>query len=176
MNVPKPSPRDFANRTAASHATVATDGTHRRVQFVQCTATPAEPEPSCPSPCTAQKRRPPANTADSDPPPTIAQGKEFAWKLGEIAFGMFAGLSRAERIQMAQVFRSTLVPRGKAGRRPVMRITRAYEAWKAGTRGVALYWAYIPNWNRLSRWRRQVEIRKLMAAIRSRRRRDSQSK
>ena len=78
--------------------------------------------------------------------PTLAQGKEFVSRLADITRQMFHQLSRAELIQIAQQFRSDLVPKRKAGRRPLLRITRAYEAWKAGLHGVALYRGHIPRW------------------------------
>ena len=57
-------------------------------------------------------------------------------------------LTNAELVEVVSFFRSQLLPKRKAGRRPLIRITRAYEAWKAGTRGVALYRTHIPRWER----------------------------
>src|ERR1041384_5607419 len=105
--------------------------------------------------------------------PTLAQGKEFVSRLADLTRQMFHHLSRAELIQIAQQFRSDLVPKRKAGRRPLLRITRAYEAWKAGLREVALYRAHIPRWEKLGYHRRLSEQRRLMAAIHSRARRDA---
>jgi hypothetical protein len=82
-------------------------------------------------------------------------------------------LTLNERIQLVGVASAALIPRRKADRKPLPRITRAYEAWKAGKRGIALYREFIPNWERLSYWRREGEKRRLMAAIHSRRRRDA---
>jgi hypothetical protein len=80
-------------------------------------------------------------------------------------------LNRSELIRIEQVFRKELIPRRKPGRRPMARITRAYEAYQSGKRGLILYREHIPGWAGMSIWRRSGEQRKLMAAILSRRRR-----
>jgi hypothetical protein len=82
-------------------------------------------------------------------------------------------LNRSERIRLLQWLREALTLKEKAGRRPLLRVTRAYQAWKEGKRGIALFREHIPNWERLGRYRRSAEERKLMAAIHSRRRRDA---
>ena len=81
-------------------------------------------------------------------------------------------LNRSERIRLLQWLRGALTLKEKAGRRPLLRVTRAYQAWKEGKRGIALFREHIPNWEKLGRYRRSAEERKLMAAIHSRRRRD----
>jgi hypothetical protein len=84
----------------------------------------------------------------------------------------WGGLSISERRHIVRAFRSALIPRRRAGRKQSKTITAAYDAWKGGMRGVALYQNHIPNWERLSRWRRKAVERSLMAAIYSRSRRD----
>jgi hypothetical protein len=84
----------------------------------------------------------------------------------------WGGLSISERRQIVRAFRSALIPKRRAGRKQSKTITAAYDAWKGGMRGVALYQNHIPNWERLSRWRRIAVERSLMASIYSRSRRD----
>lgn len=82
-------------------------------------------------------------------------------------------LNRSQRIRLEQWARGALIPKKKAGRRPLLRITRAYEDWKAGVRRIPLYRMHIRGWDKLGYYRRRHETRKLMAAIRSRVRRDA---
>jgi hypothetical protein len=86
--------------------------------------------------------------------------------------GKWGGLSISERRRIVRTFRSALIPRRRAGRKQSETITAAYEAWKGGMRGVALFRNHIPHWDRLSRWRRKAERRSLMDAIYSRNRRE----
>jgi hypothetical protein len=103
----------------------------------------------------------------------LSQGKGFVRRLAEITRREFGDqLNRSEFIQVAQEFKAALVPKRRAGRRPENRVTHAYEAWKTGKRGVALYRDHIPRWEMLSRWRRASEQRRLLSAIHSRARRD----
>jgi hypothetical protein len=81
-------------------------------------------------------------------------------------------LNRSERIRLLQWLRGALIVKKKAGRRPLIRVTRAYQAWKEGKRGIALFREHIPRWEKLGHYRRREEQRKLLAAIHSRRRRD----
>jgi hypothetical protein len=81
-------------------------------------------------------------------------------------------LNRSERIRLLQWLRGALIVKKKAGRRPLIRVTRAYQAWKEGIRGIALFREHIPRWEKLACYRRRDEQRKLLAAIHSRRRRD----
>ncbi len=85
--------------------------------------------------------------------------------------GTWEGLSISERRTIVRAFHSSLVPRRRAGRKQSETITAAYDAWKGGMRGAALYQNHIPNWDRLSRWRRKAVERSLMEAIYSRNRR-----
>ena len=84
----------------------------------------------------------------------------------------WGGLSISERRQVVRGFCSVLIPGRRAGRKQSETITAAYDAWRDGMRGIALYQSHIPNWKRLSRWRRKAVERSLMASIYSRSRRD----
>jgi hypothetical protein len=88
----------------------------------------------------------------------------------------WAGLSTSECRQVVMAFRSVLIPRKRAGRKQSEALTAAYEAWRGGMRGVALFQTHIQRWNRLSRWRRKAEQRSLMDAIYSRNRRERAKK
>jgi len=70
------------------------------------------------------------------------------------------------------LFRAGVVPRRRAGRRPKAQVTAAYQDWKAGMRGVALFRKHIPGWQKHNRYRRIAEEKRLMDAIRSRYRRE----
>ncbi len=120
---------------------------------------------------------PPADASpaikDPDPPESpFITSKELVRQYADTLRREFGErLSRMEALRVAKAFRTAFVPRRRAGRRPSMRVTRAYEDWKTGKRGIQLYREHIPRWSKLSRWRREREERKLMAAIHSRRRR-----
>jgi len=76
------------------------------------------------------------------------------------------------RLRLASAFRRMLRPARRPGRKPKASITAACDDFKAGLRGTALYQKHIPGFDRMSRWRRCVESRKLREAIRSRLRRE----
>jgi hypothetical protein len=84
----------------------------------------------------------------------------------------WVNLSIPERRQIATAFRSVMIPRRRAGRKPSETLTAAYIDWKSDIRGVALFQKHILNWERLSRWRRKTEQRSLMDAIYTRNRRE----
>jgi hypothetical protein len=95
-------------------------------------------------------------------------------RLAGITLGEFGDrLTPLELSKLGRTFASAVTPKKKRGRPRMLRITRACEAYAAGMRGVPLYSAFISRWNKLTRLRRQAEERKLMAAIRSRYRRDA---
>jgi hypothetical protein len=79
--------------------------------------------------------------------------------------------SRA-KLRIAAAFRRVLLPPNRPGRRPRASITSAYEDFKRGVHGPKLYRKHIPGFDAMGHWRRQGESRKLMEAIRSRRRRE----
>jgi len=81
-------------------------------------------------------------------------------------------LSASERRKVVRAFRSTIIPRRRAGRKQSEAVTVAYEAWKGSMRGAALFQTHVLRWDRLSRWRRTAEHRSLMEAIYSRNRRE----
>jgi hypothetical protein len=102
--------------------------------------------------------------------------KEIATRAAqEIRSQYGSGLTRDEGQKLVSTFRAGVVPRRRAGRRPLPHVTAAYENWKAGMRGVALYRSHIAGWDRHGEWRRKAEARALMDAIRSRRRREHKS-
>lgn len=88
-------------------------------------------------------------------------------------FDVVGKATRKELYKVVRAFQTELLPRRKSGRKPRAEITAAFMDWKAGVRGVRLYERHIPNYARLSSWRREDKKRRLMAAIRSRRRRAS---
>ena len=91
---------------------------------------------------------------------------EFARKLGI----EFSDLDRPSRLRLVNILRRELLPRKPKGRKCDPRITAAFEDWQSGTRGVELYRKHIPGFKNMNRYRREVESRKLMEAIRGRRR------
>jgi hypothetical protein len=82
-------------------------------------------------------------------------------------------LSRDESVKLTKSFRSAVVPRRKPGRQPSTRVTAAYSDWKAGMRPGELCEKHIPGWRKHNRYRRNGEMKALMDAIRTRRRRDA---
>jgi hypothetical protein len=198
MNVPKPSSRDSVNSIAGSRADVANDrvpqpsgfGTaappdggpvdkgkeERDPRFAELEAainaevTSNGKKPSRRTPGKRPRKRKPGGSTDRQ---AVSQAKEFVRRLAEITFGEFGHeLDRAEFSRVANEFSSALIPKRRPGRKPLLRITQAYEAWKARVRGIALYRGHIHRWEKLDHYRRKHEERKLMAAIRSRYRRD----
>jgi hypothetical protein len=63
-------------------------------------------------------------------------------------------------------------PGKRPGRRRNAGITAAHRDCKNGMHGLELYRKHIPGWERHNRYRREVEARRLMDAIRSRERRE----
>ena len=84
-------------------------------------------------------------------------------------------LTRDECLRLVSVFRTGVVPRRRAGRRPKPQVTAAYLDWKAGMRGVALFRKHIPGWDGHHRYRKIGEQKALMDAIRSRARREHET-
>ncbi len=84
-----------------------------------------------------------------------------------------AVLGHKERAKVLAAFRYNLFPPARRGRKRMKRITEAHKDWKAGVRGVALYRAHIPGWEKHNRFRRKAEEKALRDAIRSRERREA---
>ena len=84
-------------------------------------------------------------------------------------------LSIAERRRLVTLFRRTLIPARRPGRKRRTEITLAYEDWKAGVRGLALYKKHIRGWDRMSHWRRRVESQRLSNAVHTRHARDQKA-
>ena len=71
------------------------------------------------------------------------------------------------RVKILASLRKDMIPRGKPGpKKP--RIDKAYVDYKAGSRGLKLFRAYIPGHNRMSRWRRRVEENRLIKTLQKR--------
>lgn len=77
------------------------------------------------------------------------------------------GLSRPARVLVAEVARREIVPRRTPGRKNE-RMDLAYADYRAGMRGLDLYRKHIPNFAKLSRWRRIVEQSRLSNTLRKR--------
>lgn len=72
---------------------------------------------------------------------------------------------------ITRAFEHTLIPGKGPGRKKQQRITAAYEDWKQGMRGAALYRKHIPCYVQMNRYHRASAIRALASAIRNRERR-----
>jgi hypothetical protein len=107
--------------------------------------------------------------------PAFAAAKEMTTRAADDIRRQHGALTRDECLRLVSVFRTGLVPRRRAGRRPKPQVTAAYFDWKAGMRGVALFRKHIPGWDKHGEWRRKAETRALMDAIRSRYRRERRS-
>lgn len=74
-------------------------------------------------------------------------------------------LSLAERRRLVALFRTALIPAGRPGRKRRHDVTSAYNDWKEGMRGLALYKKHIRGWDQMSHWRRQQAARRLSNAV-----------
>lgn len=97
--------------------------------------------------------------------------KTEAGEAGRAFAAKFPILSLKQRQQLASAFRGGLIPRRKPGKRPKKEITAAYADWCNGMRGPAFFEKHIRNYPRLSEWRQRYEARRLVEAMRSRKRR-----
>jgi len=111
----------------------------------------------------------PAQTPDEA---LMTQATKAAIEAGRKITANCQGLTHRERLHVANAFRRQLIPPGKPGRKRSSKITAAYLDWKEGLKGVALYRKHIRGWDRHNYWRRKVESRALMDAIRTRERRE----
>ena len=104
---------------------------------------------------------------------TFAAAKEMTTRAAhDIRLQHGQGLTREECLKLLSAFRAVVVPRRRAGRRPKPQVTAAYLDWKTGMRGEALFRKHIPGWATHNRYRKIVERKALMDAIRSRHRRE----
>ena len=71
------------------------------------------------------------------------------------------------RVQVAVAVRRQIVPRRKSGRKD-SRLDAAYSDYRVGLRGLRLFRKHIPGHDKMSRWRRKVEQRRLMGALQQR--------
>jgi len=142
---------------------------------------PEAPEPQCtkPVPVSDAARharsvlRAKATQKKSSDSEIFATAKErTARAVNDIRREFGQTLTREEALKLVSLFRAGVVPRRRAGRRPKPQITAAYQDWKAGMRGVALFRKHIPGWKDHNRYHRIGEQKTLMDAIRSRYRRE----
>ena len=108
-------------------------------------------------------------------PDALAEALLLAREAGaQVATRFGAAMNRSARQKVSRAFTRALLllERRKGGRKRNSRISAAYEDHKAGVRGLRLYSKHIAGYDRMSRWRRWAEARKLNEAIRSRSRRD----
>jgi hypothetical protein len=83
-------------------------------------------------------------------------------------------LTREEAMKLVSAFRARIVPRRTPGSRKKPQVTAALMDFRAGMRSAALFRKHIPGWEKHNRYRRMAEEKRLMDAIRSRRRRERQ--
>ena len=88
----------------------------------------------------------------------------------------FAKASRRQRRAIVREFRAQLLPPGPRGRRDTERITRAYQDWLAGVRGIPLFEKHIPRWKRMGYYERDHKRHRLMSAINKRRRKEEKAR
>jgi len=77
-------------------------------------------------------------------------------------------LSHDARLDVVSAVRRAIVHKQKAGRKNDERLDRAYTEFRTGTRGLELYRKHIPNFRKLSRWRRRVEGDRLLKTLNKR--------
>jgi hypothetical protein len=82
-----------------------------------------------------------------------------------------AGLPRTTRLKVAVAVRLAIVPKRKPGRKN-QRLDKADADYRAGTRGLDLFRKHIPRHDKLSKWRRAYEQRKLLNTLEKRAERD----
>lgn len=83
-----------------------------------------------------------------------------------------AALSLAARRKLATAIRVAIVPKGRPGRKPHDRLDKAFADYKGGLRGLELFRRHIPNFKKLSRWRRAVEQGRLRKNLEKRAQRE----
>jgi hypothetical protein len=109
-------------------------------------------------------------------PEELSQAIAKATESGAQIAQSFSDLSRRQRSAVVRAFQKQVLPRGRPGRRRSRQITRAYEDWRNGVRGVALCAKHIPRFGKLGYWERKVKMRNLLEAIRARYRREHELK
>jgi hypothetical protein len=75
------------------------------------------------------------------------------------------------RIQIAVAVRRLIVPRRKSGPKD-SRADAAYADYRSGQRGLELFRKYIPGHDKMGRWRRRIEEKRLMNTLQKRASRD----
>ena len=90
---------------------------------------------------------------------------------GGIVSALGAELERRDKLRTIAVFKRTLIPAGRPGRRRKKSITEAHLDWKAGLRPPFLCEKHISGFGKMNQYQRDYEARRLMEAIRTRERR-----
>jgi hypothetical protein len=115
----------------------------------------------------------PAKPEAASQTPEVIEACKLAQEIGAKIGTQFGSvLTPRARQKVVTAFRRTLFPAKSPGRRRKEAITAAHRDWKGGMRGVDLYKAHIPGWQKHNHWRREGEARRLMDAIQSRERLD----
>ena len=86
------------------------------------------------------------------------------------------GLSRNARLKTVFAVRRAIVPRRTPGKKKDKRLDQAYSDYHSGMRGLKLYRKHIPNFQKMSRWRRKVEERRLLGNLQKRTERERKRK
>jgi hypothetical protein len=76
-----------------------------------------------------------------------------------------AELSKAARRTIISNLRRAILPRKPPVRKKSTRLDSAFADYKSGVRGMELHKKHIPNFSKLSRWRRVVEGSRLNKAL-----------
>jgi hypothetical protein len=77
------------------------------------------------------------------------------------------GLTHAARLNIVAIVHRAIVPKRPPGRKN-QELDSAYAEYKAGIRGLKLFRKHIPNYDRLSRWRRNEKQNRLLKALQKR--------
>lgn len=107
-----------------------------------------------------------------EPGAQLAEAAAMAERAGKEIAPTCRGLPPRQLRSVLTAFKRQIIPPGKPGRKKTKRITAAYNDWKTGIRGLALFRKHIPRFSRMNIWQRKVKSRALMDAIRTRKRRE----
>jgi hypothetical protein len=77
-------------------------------------------------------------------------------------------LPHAVRLRILTAVRCAILPKRTPGKKKDNRLDKAFGDYKAGVRGLELYRAHIPRHDKMSRWRRQAEERRLVKNLQKR--------
>ena len=77
------------------------------------------------------------------------------------------GLTHAARINIVAIVHHAIVPKRSPGPKD-RRLDAAYAEYKVGVRGLRLFRKHIPDYGKLSRWRRNEKQNRLLKALQKR--------